>query len=43
MEIAYNSKLVYLDDKNYENSKVLQLLPKTILYNKTKYDIKLLS
>lgn len=43
LEIGYKSYVYGLDEEEYISSKIIQLIPKTILCNKTSYDISLLS
>ena len=43
MEVGYKSSLLYLEDDDYIASKIIHLTPKTLLYNKTKYEIMLLN
>ena len=43
MEVGYKSSLLYLEDNDYIASKIVHLTPKTLLYNKTQFDIKLLN
>ena len=43
MEIGYNTKLIYIIPNEFIATKVIHLTPKTILYNKTKQDIRLSS
>lgn len=43
LEVGYKNYMHSLDEEEYISSKILQLVPKTILYNKTTHNIKLIN